>query len=42
MNNPKLVSREEWAETRKQFLVHEKEFSEQRGRCRVIRVTDAM
>lgn len=42
MNNPKIVLREEWVETRKQFVVQEKEFSEQRGRCRVIRITDAM
>ena len=42
MNNHKIVSREEWVETRKQFLVQEKEFSEHRGRGRGIRVTDAM
>jgi len=35
MNNPKIVSREEWVETRKQFLVQEKEFSEHRGRGRL-------
>ena len=42
MNNHKIVSREEWVEARKQFLVQEKEFSGHRGRCKVIRVTDAM
>jgi hypothetical protein len=42
MNNHKTVSREERLETRKQFLVQEKEFSEHRRRGRIIRVTDAM
>jgi predicted dithiol-disulfide oxidoreductase (DUF899 family) len=46
MNNPKIVSREEWIETQRQFLAQEKESSEHhseyRGRCRVIRVAEAM